>query len=206
MAELDHPQIYLISPPHFDLSSFTSDLARVLDSSEIACFRLALASQDQDEISRAADATREVCHTRDVAIVIEKHSQLALQLGLDGVHLLDAAKSVRDVRKTLGGDAIVGTHCGTSKHAGMTAAEIGADYVAFGPVTPSALGDGAVVDTDVFQWWTEMVEVPVVAEGGITAQAAKSLAQCVDFLALGPEVWTGEDPTKALSEILTSIS
>ncbi len=41
---------------------------------------------------------------------------------------------MRDVRKALGADRIVGAFAGASRHKGMTLAEAGADYVAFGPV------------------------------------------------------------------------
>src|SRR4028118_212806 len=62
------------------------------------------------------------------------HALLVSRLGLDGVPLLDAARSVRKVRKDLGDDAIVGAFCHASRHDGMTAGELGADYVSFGPV------------------------------------------------------------------------
>ena len=108
----EQPQIYLITPPAIELSRFPEKLARVLDSTEIACIRLALAGNDEDAIARAADACREVAHARDVALVISNHVLLAQRLGLDGVHLDDAARSVRSARKELGADAIVGSFCG----------------------------------------------------------------------------------------------
>jgi thiamine-phosphate pyrophosphorylase len=63
------------------------------------------------------------------------------RLGLDGVHLTDAARSVRATRKALGADAMVGAACGTSRHDGMAAGEAGADYIAFSPVGDTGLGD-----------------------------------------------------------------
>ena len=84
----------------------------MLDGADIACIRLALAGNDEDTIARAADACREVAHARDVALVISNHVLLAQRLGLDGVHLDDAARSVRAARKELGADAIVGSFCG----------------------------------------------------------------------------------------------
>ncbi|MGR3583323.1 MAG: thiamine phosphate synthase, partial [Pseudooceanicola nanhaiensis] len=95
MSETDTPQLYLISPPEFDLSDFPPQLAAVLDTREVACVRLALATHDEDRICRAADALREVTHARDVALVIDTHFVLAERLGLDGVHLTDGARSVR---------------------------------------------------------------------------------------------------------------
>ena len=127
MPTADRPKITLITPPAFTLATFPDVLARVMDEVEIACLRLSMASQDREELARAADACRGVAHARDVAIVIENHALLVGPHGLDGVHLLDGARSVRAMRKVLGADAIVGAFCGMSRHDGMNAGEAGAD-------------------------------------------------------------------------------
>lgn len=194
----EQPQIYLITPPTIELSSFPDRLASVLDGAEIACIRLALAGGDEDTIARAADACREVAHARDVALVISNHVLLAQRLGLDGVHLDDAARSVRFARKELGAEAIVGGFCGASSHDGMSAGEAGADYVAFGPVGASTLGDGTIAEMDLFQWWSETIEVPVVAEGGLTPDLVRDLTPCTDFFGIGDEIWSQDDPLAAL--------
>ncbi|GGX62484.1 thiamine phosphate synthase [Tateyamaria omphalii] len=200
MSAPEQPQIYLLTPPVFELSVFPDQLASVLDAHDVACIRLALATRDEDRISRAADACREVAHAHDVAIVVNDHTQLAERLGLDGVHLSDASKSVRDARKALGPDAIVGSFCGTSRHDGMTAGEAGADYVAFGPLT--GVGDEVTADDDLFAWWSEMIEVPIVAEGGLTLDLVKRLAPITDFFGVGEEIWGDEDPAAALARLM----
>lgn len=201
MTTPEQPQIYLITPPAFDLDSFPDQLARVLDSTEVACLRLALASRDEDTVARAADALRELAHARDIALVIEDHQILVERLGLDGVHLSDAARSVRAARKALGPDAIVGSFCNASRHDGMTAGEAGADYISFGPVGTSALGDGSTAEHELFEWWSQMIELPVVAEGGLTEDRVRSLAPVTDFFGIGQEIWTTDDPTAALARL-----
>ncbi|SFP25131.1 thiamine phosphate synthase [Tranquillimonas alkanivorans] len=202
MAETERPQLYLITPPEFDLDVFPDRLGRVLDGAEIACIRLALATKDEDRLARAADALREVAHARDVALVIESHLMMVERLGLDGVHLTDAARSVRKARKELGSDGIVGAFCGASRHDGMNAGEGGADYVSFGPVGSSPLGDGTQADRDLFSWWSEMIEVPVVAEGALTGDLVESLAPVTDFFGLGDELWRADDPLAALEALI----
>lgn len=205
MAQPEQPQIYLVSPPEIELSRFPDTLARLLDAQEVACLRLSLSSHDEDMLCRAADAVREVTIARDVALVIERHILLVERLGLDGVHLTDAARSVRKARKTLGDDAIVGTHCAASRHDGMTAGEMGADYISFGPVGDTPLGDGTVAGRDIFEWWSEMIEVPVVAEGALDTDLVASLAPVTDFFAIGDEIWLADDPVTALSDLLAPL-
>ena len=197
----DLPQIYLITPAEFDLSSYPDRLAACLDSTEVACVRLVLATKDEQRIAKAADALREVTHARDVALVIESHILLVERHGLDGVHLLDGARSVKAVRKTLGDDAIVGAFCGNSTHDGMTAGELGADYISFGPVGATPLGDGRRAELDLFEWWSQMIEVPVVAEGALDADLIRLLAPHTDFFGIGDEIWGADDPVRALADL-----
>ena len=84
MAEQDLPQIYVITPPEFELSTYPDQLAKVLDSHEIACVRVALATRDEDRLSRAADAIREVCYPRAIALVMSEPGLLAQRAGAAG--------------------------------------------------------------------------------------------------------------------------
>ena len=206
MSDAEQPQIYLITPPEIELSHFPVDLSRVLDDTEIACIRLSLATRDEDLILRAADAVREVAHRYDVALVIDTHVVLAQRLGLDGVHLTDGARSVRMARKDLGPDAIVGAFCGQSRHDGMNAGEAGADYVSFGPVGHTALGDGSRAEAELFEWWSQMIEIPVVAEGGLDPETIRTLSPVTDFFGIGEEIWRTGNPVAALRELTSAMS
>jgi thiamine-phosphate pyrophosphorylase len=206
MSEQESTQVYLITPTDAELSFYTDTLAPLLDKFPLACVRLGLVSDDESTISRHADQMREVAHERDVSAVITTHYRMVDQLGLDGVHRVDAAKSLRDIRDELGADAIVGAHCGTSRHAGMNAGEAGADYVCFGPMTQTALGDEAVAEFDTFEWWSQMVELPVIAEGNLTLDVAATIAPVADFIALGAELWNTDDAVKTLSDYMHRIT
>ena len=199
-APNDAPQLYLIAPALVAASAFAPKLEAVLDAHPVACLRLSGAG-DEAELGRIADLAREMAHARDIAVVIEDHVHLAQRHGLDGVHLTNGARAVRFARKELGADAIIGAYCGTSRHDGMSAGEAGADYVAFGPVGASALGHGAPVEMDLFQWWAEVIEVPVIAEGALDATLIRALWPFADFIALGPEIWSADDPSAALTAL-----
>jgi thiamine-phosphate pyrophosphorylase len=198
-------RLYLITPPAFD-AELPDRVAALLDGFDIACLRLALATTSEEEVARAADALRPIAHARDVPLVVADHYRLVGRLGLDGVHLGDGSRQVRAVRKALAGDAIVGAFARGSRHDGMTAGEMGADYVSFGPVSASELGDGATAPLELFEWWSEMIEVPVVAEGGLTPDLVGVLARKADFIALGSELWDGpEGPERTLARYVARL-
>lgn len=203
MAE-DAPQLYLMTPVAAQASSLAPVLEAMLDRFAPACIRIPGAG-DADSLGRIADLVRDLAHARDIAVVIDDHVQLAQSHGLDGVHLTrPTAKAVHDARKTLGADAIIGVYAGPSRHEGMNLGEAGADYVSFGPVGDDGLGDGETAPIDLFQWWSEVIELPIVAEGGLTPALYAQLAPISDFIAIGPEIWGRDDPLAALAEIWPS--
>ncbi|MEM7241391.1 MAG: thiamine phosphate synthase [Pseudomonadota bacterium] len=191
----DAPKIYLITPEHCELSFYASDLAEILDEKEIACLRLGLKSSSEEDIKRHVDCLRDAAHARDVPVLIDTHYLLVEQLGLDGVHLAKPASDLRKVREVIGKDAILGNHCGTSRHEGLTAGEIGVDYVCFGPVEADNLTP-EFAEKDLFEWWSEMVEVPIVAEGNISDAHIIALRDVVDFFCFGQEIWATQDKPK----------
>lgn len=186
MAE---PRLYLVTPPLDDGAGFASKLDAALAAAPVACVRLRVSAEDEALIRAAADPVREICHRHEVALVLTDHFRLCQPLGLDGVHLANPRLSVRDARKALGADAIVGGFAGASRHQGMTMAEAGADYISFGPVAASELGDGQIAEPELFEWWSEMITTPVVAEGGMTLDLARRLASSADFIAAGAAIW-----------------
>ena len=196
----DAPQLYLMTPAGAQASTLGPQLAAVMEKFPVACLRIR-GGAEEDELGRLADLAREIAHSHDVAVVIDDHVQLAQRHGLDGVHLTDGPRGIRYARKELGNDAIVGAFCGASRHDGLTAGEAGADYVSFGPIGDTALGRGEPAPLELFQWWSEMIEVPVVAEGAITRELIEQLSPITDFIAIGPEIWTHDDPVEVLATL-----
>jgi thiamine-phosphate pyrophosphorylase len=163
-----------------------AELGALLRGGRVAALRLASAGFGAEALSAAAKALKAAAG--EVPVLIDDHYRLAAALGLDGVHLSDGTRSLREARRHLGPEANIGAFCGASRHAGMTAAEMTADYVSFGPLSADPLlGGGEVAGAELFEWWAEMIEVPVVAEGGLTPESAATLAGIADFLALGRE-------------------
>ena len=195
-------KLYIVSPAEFEIEKFSDHLKLILDSIEISCFRLALSTQNEDIIAKTADVTRDICHSRDVAIVIKDHFLFVEKHGLDGVHLSDGSRNVRKARKNLVKDSIVGAFCGNSKHDGLTAGEAGADYISFGPLSKTTLKDGTIAQNDLFKWWSTMIEIPVVAEGNLNKKVIYSLENDTDFFAFGDELWNESNPLNKLNQLI----
>jgi len=136
-------RLYLVTPREFEPEPFATLLGRALAAHPVACLRLDLGAAPEEQWRAAVAHLLPVAQAHEVALVIAEHHRLVAPLGLDGVHLGASRVPVREVRKALGPDRIIGGFGGVSRHIGMTLANAGADYVALGPVGETgALGDG----------------------------------------------------------------
>ncbi|MBB5691599.1 thiamine phosphate synthase [Roseomonas alkaliterrae] len=191
-------RLYLITPPRIDIPRFRDVLAAALDAGDVACLQLRLKDADKDAIARAAEVLMPVCHARDVAFILNDDARLAHELGCDGAHLGQSDGDHAAARKLLEG-RILGITCHASRHLAMTAGEIGADYVAFGAFFPTGTKQTVhTAGTDLLQWWSEMMEIPCVAIGGITAENCAPLVRAgADFLAVVGAVWNHPDGAAA---------
>ena len=190
MARADDCQLYLVTPPAFDPPTFRDQLAAALDAGDVAAVQLRLKDADDDAIRRAADLLRPVAQERGAAFLMNDRPDLALATGCDGAHVGAEDMPTAAARPILGG-LTLGASCYASRDLAMRAGEAGADYVAFGSFFPSGTKQtGIRAEVELLTWWSELMELPCVAIGGITAENCAPLVQAgADFLAVIGAVW-----------------
>ncbi|MCW2236517.1 thiamine phosphate synthase [Azospirillum canadense] len=184
-------RLYLVTPPALEPAAFAPLLAEALDAGDVACVQLRMKDCSDDAIRRACDALRPIAQDRGVAFILNDHPQLARETGCDGVHVGQKDTPYDQARKILGRDAIVGVTCHDSRHLAMEAGEAGADYVAFGAFFPTSTKEADYkAEPELLRWWSELMEVPCVAIGGITPENCGPLVTAgADFLAVVSAVW-----------------
>jgi thiamine-phosphate pyrophosphorylase len=193
-------RLYLISPERIEHPSiFADELRAALAGGDVAAFQLRLKDVDDAAIARAADTLRPICQQRDVAFILNDRPDLAVKLDCDGVHVGQEDMSCAEARRIVGPDRQVGVTAKASRHLAMEAAEAGADYVAFGAFFPSTTKTVTTpADLGIIEWWSDLMEVPCVAIGGITVEnAAPVIAAGADFLAVAGGVWNHKDGPEA---------
>ena len=111
-------------------------------------------------------------------------------------------------RQALGTDAIIGTDCGGSRHAAMTLAQTGADYVAFRAALSPEHGAPDETQREMVAWWSELFEVPCVAFGVTSLASAERLARNgADFVAVPDTFWRHSDnPSETFGRLLDAIT
>jgi thiamine-phosphate pyrophosphorylase len=174
-----------VLPPGFE-----DHLAAALDAGDVACLQLRLKDAPRDDVRRAVQRLMPIAQKRDVAFLLNDDAHLAAELGCDGAHLGQSDGDHAGARMLLNGK-ILGITCHASRHLAMNAGEMGADYVAFGAFFPTSTKETQhVAETGLLEWWSELMEIPSVAIGGITAANCAPLVRAgADFLAVVSAVW-----------------
>ena len=142
-----------------------------------------------------------------VAVLVDDSPDLAIELSADGVHLTldDDQQAAYEQARHVIADGIVGVAPGSSRHAAMQLAELGADYIAFGR---DAGPGGNAEQLAHIAWWAEIFEVPCVALDVVTPDDANALAAVgADFVA--PRISlqeAAEEVRTRLQDIFNAIS
>jgi thiamine-phosphate pyrophosphorylase len=190
---------YLITPPSLDPVPFADLLAAALDAGDVAAVQLRLKDVDDDIWRRAIDVLRPVTQSREVAFLLNDRADLVRATGCDGAHVGQEDMPAKQARALMGPDATLGVTCKGSRDLAMQAGDDGADYVAFGAFFPSGTKDVTrFIDPEILAWWSDLMELPCCAIGGITADNCGPLVRAgADFLAVVGCIWNHPDGAAA---------
>ncbi len=188
-------RLYLITPPVFDLARFPDLLVAALEGGDVAAVQLRIKDADDAQWRRAIDALRPVTQSHGVAFLLNDRADLARDTGCDGAHVGQDDMPSRAARAALGPDLMLGVTCHDSRDLAIQAGEDSADYVAFGAFFPSGTKQVTrLADPEVLRWWSELMQLPCCAIGGITADNCAPLVRAgADFLAVVAAVWNHPD-------------
>jgi len=203
-------RLYLITPPAIDdLAAFARELAEALDAGDVAALQIRLKDADETVLAGVVDVLTPICHARGVAVILNDRPDLAARFGCDGVHIGQDDMPLAEARRLMGREKMIGVTCHDSRHLAMEAAEGGADYVAFGAFFPTDTKETVHrPDPEILSIWQEVMEIPCVAIGGITAENAGVLAKAgADFVAVCSGVWNyPQGPAAAVKAINAAIA
>ncbi|MGH7117498.1 MAG: thiamine phosphate synthase [Acetobacteraceae bacterium] len=188
-------RLYVITPPILEPASFAQELAAALDAGDVAAVQLRLKNVDDAALRRAIGILAPVAQSRGVAFILNDRPDLAAETGCDGAHVGQTDLAARAARRFLGPNRTLGVTCHASRDLALSAGENGADYVAFGAFFPTPTKEAPTrADPEILRWWSELMELPAVAIGGIKAgNCAPLVTAGADFLAVVGAVWNCPD-------------
>jgi len=141
-----------------------------------------------------------LCARFQVSFIVNDDLELATALDADGLHLGQEDGDPVAARAALGPDKILGVSTHSLDEA-LAAQAAGADYVGFGAIYPTASKEvPALQGPGVVATLKAVLQIPVVAIGGITRDNAGALVDCgVDAIAVISSVLSARSPGLAAS-------
>jgi thiamine-phosphate pyrophosphorylase len=189
-------RLYLITPPVIDdAKAFAALLEQALDAGDVAAIQVRLKDVSEAHLAEVTKAVLAVGQDYEVAVLLNDSPELAAKFGCDGVHIGQSDGTLKDARKIMGPDAMIGVTCHDSRHLAMEASEGGADYVAFGAFFPTQTKDTDFqAELEDLTIWQESMMTPCVAIGGITVDNCDAVVEAgADFIAVCGGVWNHPD-------------
>jgi thiamine-phosphate pyrophosphorylase len=190
-------RLYLITPQLGDTASFARDIGAALEAGDIAAVLLRLEPADERTLVDRAKAIAAVAQRRDIALILDGHSQIVARAGADGAHLT-GIEALTAALATLKPDRIAGAGGLRSRHDAMLAGEASADYVMFGEPDGGGGRPSSDAIEDRLVWWSELFEAPCVGYAANLDEVGPLAQAGADFVALGDWIWTPSQGSAAV--------
>jgi thiamine-phosphate pyrophosphorylase len=183
------------------------DMTRKVLNSGVQWIQYRDKQSSRRQIYQNAVILRQITKGARAVLTINDYADIALAANADGVHLGQDDLPLREARKIMGKDTIIGI----STHSPKQAAEAetnGADYIGFGPVFHTGTKDaGSPKGIDILREIKKEVGIPVIAIGGIKLGNLISVLEAgVDAVAVASAILKGdiEENAKNFMDIINS--
>ena len=178
--------IYLISPNKVKGNNFYINLEKIFKTNKIAFFQLRLKKEKIENLIKIGKKIKKICKKYQVKFLINDDPVIAKKINADGCHLGQNDMNIKEARKILR-KKIIGITCHNSKKFIRQAVKHGANYIAFKADYNSIQTNGEIID--LFQWWAEFIEIPIMGECSDNCLISKSIWDYCDFFSLEDKIW-----------------
>lgn len=163
----------------------------------VTCVQLREKELNDKEFLEEAMLISDLCKEYKVPLFINDNVEVAIKCNADGIHIGQDDMEILKVREMVGDDMIIGVSVHSVKEA-LEAVEKGADCLGVGAVFPtSTKADADVLSKKVLKDICDVVDIPVVAIGGINKKNIDELAFTgVDGVALVSAIFGAKDIEK----------
>ena len=157
--------VYLISPSKIS-QHFYKELKGVLSSKRVKYFQLRLKKHSDSKLLKIGKKVRSITKKYKVKLIINDSPLLAKKINADGCHLGQSDGSIKNARKLLKKNKIIGITCHGSKKLILSAIKEKPNYIALGSFFKSRLKPNAKkAKKNLVKWCKQRTNLPIVAIG-----------------------------------------
>jgi thiamine-phosphate pyrophosphorylase len=169
----------------------------------VKCVQYREKEKSRKEIYEEAIKLRKLTKEFDATFIVNDHADIALAVKADGVHLGQDDLPIKEARRILGREMVIGISTHSIKQA-LDAESGGADYIGFGPIFHTMTKDaGEPKGIEMLREVKRHIRIPLVAIGGINLGNVKSVFDSgADAVAVASAILSGDiaDNTKLFLE------
>ena len=163
-------------------------------------------SLSSKEFLETARIIRKITKDKGTVFIVNDRVDIALLTDADGVHLGQGDLPVKEARRLLGNNKIIGYSTHNLREA-LEAVRLPVDYISFGPIFPTKTKEDAQTPKGL-RWLSEVrkaVEIPIVAIGGITeTNMVHVLKEGVEGVAMISEILTVKDISQKINRVIAT--
>ena len=160
----------------------------------VTCVQLREKELDDQAFLDEAKEIAALCRRYKVPFFINDNVEIAIKCGADGIHVGQQDMCVKEVRKLVGNNMMIGVSVHTVEEA-LEAVKNGADCIGVGAMfSTSTKTDASIVTMEMLKAICDVVDVPVVAIGGINKSNISQFAGTgVHGVALVSAIFAAQD-------------
>ena len=170
----------------------------------VTCVQLREKNLDEASFIEEAKKISVLCRQYNTPFIVNDNVNVAIASNADGIHIGQEDMGLKDVRKIVGENMIIGISAHTVEEAKF-AQENGANYIGIGAVfETSTKNDVDVIPYEKVKSICDAVDIPKVAIGGINAENILKLkGSGIDGVAVVSAIFGAKDIGKATKELYT---
>lgn len=199
------PRIYPIIDDSIAPLEKIEETAKAIIAGGAQILQLRAKRLSSEDFLEAARTVRNMTRDKGIIFIINDRVDITMMADADGVHLGQDDLPVKEARRLLGKDKIIGW----STHNIREAAEAGRlpiDYISFGPIFSTKTKGDAQTPKGIkgLAEARKVVNIPIVAIGGITEKnMVYVLKEGANSAAMISEILTSSDVSKKVSKLIS---
>lgn len=200
------PGVYLVVDPSLDETILIEKLREVLQEQVVAVQLWDNFPPHKDSLDLIQKVT-ELCHQKDVPVLINNKWELLHHTTLDGVHFDAIPDNFERIRKELGREIISGLTCNNDLSYLHWANDNRIDYVSFCSIFPSRTSNSCeLVNFETIQEAKKITSMPVFLAGGINPENLPEL-KCLSFdgIAVISGIMSSDKPGEVIKKFLSQL-